>query len=446
MPQLSRRVVELRESVTLSLAANAADLEKRGVDVVRLDVGQPDFQPMVFAREAGAKAMASGSAGYTPSRGKADVREIYAGFLEYVYGVHYNPGTEIQLAAGGKQGLDLIFGGVLDPGGKQEILTTRDCWLSYKPVVERHGGELIGARSVRDFPAAITPQTKAILIPAPNPTGVAATREELELIGRLAERSDIWVIEDAIYEGFNYDRLGHPGTARDTALATTRCPGLHSRTIISTCESKKGAMPGWRGGAVLGPAAAMKGLAADSSHAFGNLSTPVQDALAATWRDPEAYSQWFEEHRLEYQRRRDVTVAMANEIPGVRLWHGKEPDSAFYAYLEVNPDLGVGAIDVAQGLLHAEKPTVVVPGDDFGVSDTPDREGSVGAPMCFRVAYTSTRFEEGMERITQHFKRLTGDCSFGRNQVVLPEVDTLPAVETSSIPSSERAPERLPGD
>jgi len=382
---LSQRVLSLKPSGIRRFFDIAATMK----DVISLGIGEPDFDTPPSVIEAGIQALRSGQTHYTSNAGILELRQALSAHLERLYGVTYDPAGEIIITVGGSEALYLAATALLDPG--DEVIIPTPCFVSYQAQVHLAGGVPVEIPcrmednfdvDPRAIEAAITPRTKAILIGFPNnPTGAVATRERLLEIARLAERRDLIVISDEIY-----DRLVYAGHQH---VCFPSLPGMRERTLLLGGFSKDYAMTGWRIGYACGPQALMQGLL--RVHQYTVMSAPTMSQIAAlvALHDRDEAVQMMVE---EYDRRRRLIVSELNRM-GLPTF---EPKGAFYAF----PKISVTGLDdetFAQRLLHEEH-VAVVPGSAFGA-------GGEGFVRCsYATAYE--KIEEALRRIERFLKRL----------------------------------------
>jgi aminotransferase len=350
-------------------------------DVISLGVGEPDFVTPWRVREAGIYALENGYTTYTSNHGLLRLRELICADLADRYGAQFSPRTECLITTGVSEGLDLALRVLLNPG--DEVIVPEPCYVAYEPNVAFAGGVSVRVptRWEDDFAvdpavveAAITPRTKAILIGSPaNPTGAVQPRAALEALVALAERHDLYLISDEIY-----DRLTYTGT--HTCMSAL--PGARERTVLLGGFSKAYAMTGWRVGWICAPQSV-----ADLCvrvHQYTMLCAPHVSQIAAV----EAMSGRgtdVEEMVADYDRRRRVFVKGLREL-GLDC---PEPGGAFYAFPSIRRS-GLDSETFAERLLHEQR-VAVVPGNVFG----PSGEGHV------RCSYATAlpQLEEALERI-----------------------------------------------
>jgi aminotransferase len=316
-----------------------------------------------------------------------ELREEIARYLNNRYGLVYDPQNEILITVGVSEGLDLAMRAILDPG--DEVIGHEPTYVSYKPCTTLAGGKFIpipttveNAFKVNadDIEKRVTSRTKALMLGYPsNPTGAVMDRAGLMEIAEVAQRHDLIVVSDEVYERLVYG-------VEHTCFASL--PGMQERTIHLGGFSKAYAMTGWR----LGFAAAREEIieAMMKIHQYTMLCAPTMAQMAALEALREGDVQ-VEEMVAEYDRRRRVIVDGFNHI-GLTCF---EPRGAFYAFPSVK-STGLSSEDFAERLLREEK-VAVVPGDAFGESG----EGHVRC--CY--ATSMEEIEEALERMGRFVKK-----------------------------------------
>jgi len=382
------------------LARHVAGLKPSGIrkffdivatmkDVISLGIGEPDFVTPEPIIQAGIRALHDGETHYTSNAGLLELRQAITEHIRNLYSVEYDPKSEVIITVGVSEALYLTMTALLNPG--EEVIIPTPCFVSYQAEVILAGGVPLEIPTyVEDgfqvkperLEAAITPRTKAILLGYPNnPTGAVCTREVLIEIARIAEKHDLVVISDEVYDQLVYG-------IKHTCFPSL--PGMKSRTVLLGGFSKDYAMTGWRAGYACGPADIIKGLV--RIHQYTIMSAPTMSQIAAleAIRHGQKY---VEEMRAEYDRRRKLIVGGLNQL-GLPTF---EPHGAFYAF----PNVAVTGMDddiFAQKLLDEER-VAVVPGNSFGA-------GGEGYVRCsYATAYE--KIEQALERM-QHFMQRHG--------------------------------------
>jgi aminotransferase len=349
---LAKKVVELKPSGIRKFFDIVATMD----DVISLGIGEPDFTTPKPILEAGIEALRQGETHYTSNAGIYELREAVADLLEEKYQVCYDPADEVVISVGVSEALYLALTAVINPG--EEIIIPTPCFVSYQAEVLLAGGVPIEVPGTMEngfqpepelIEAAITPMTKAIFIGFPNnPTGAVATRDNLLAISRIAEKHDLLVISDEIYDSLVYG-VDH--------VCFASLPGMKERTITLGGFSKSYAMTGWRVGYAAAPAEILQGLV--RIHQYTVMSAPSVSQLAAL-AAINVGAEHAEEMRQKYDRRRQLIVSRLNEI-GLETFM---PQGAFYAFPKITCT-GLDDEIFAQRLLEEEK-VAVVPGSAFG--------------------------------------------------------------------------------
>ncbi len=388
-PPLAERALSERvRSVPPSGIRKFFDILASMHDVISLGVGEPDFDTPRSIIEAGVESLREGRTHYTSNYGTLELRRALAAHLERRYGVAYDPGRELLITVGASEAVDLALRATCDPG--DEVILHEPSYVAYVPAIVFAGGTAVhvATRYEDDFAldpaaveAAITPRTKALFLGYPcNPTGAVLPEGVQADLARIAERHDLLVYSDEIY-----DRLAY-GTYRHRAFSAL--PGMRDRTILLGGFSKAYAMTGWRIGWLAAPAEVLEGILKIHQYTIMTAPTVAQDAalVAIVDGEPEV-----ERMLAEYDRRRRLVVDGFNAM-GLETF---EPRGAFYAFPRIS-STGLDSETFARRLLEEER-VAVVPGGAFG----PSGEGHVRA--CYATSYE--RLEEALERIDRFVQR-----------------------------------------
>ncbi|MCS6772569.1 MAG: aminotransferase class I/II-fold pyridoxal phosphate-dependent enzyme [Anaerolineae bacterium] len=380
---VSRRVAAVPPSGIRRFFDIAATMK----DVISLGIGEPDFVTPEPILSAGIASLQRGETGYTSNSGLLELRQALSAHLERLYGVSYHPERELLITVGVSEGLYLALTALVDPG--DEVIVPQPCFVSYAPEVTFAGGTPvpIATRVENDFQvtgaeveAHVTPRTKAILIGYPNnPTGAVMSRERLLEIAAVAEKHDLVVISDEIYDRLVYG-MQH--------VCFASLPGMRDRTVLLGGFSKDYAMTGWRIGYMAAPNEILE--AARKVHQYTVMSAPTTGqyaALAALSEGEEAVQQMV----AEYDRRRKLIVSGLNAL-GLTCF---EPRGAFYAFPSV-ARTGMSSDEFAERLLTEEQ-VAVVPGPAFGLG------GDGFVRMAYATAYE--KIEQALERIYRFMRR-----------------------------------------
>jgi aspartate aminotransferase len=363
---LSERARQLQPSATLAITAKANELKSQGVDVIGFGAGEPDFPTPPHIREAAKKSLDRGETFYTPVGGTMALRKAVAQKIAGDYGLEYKP-EEIVVSCGAKHSLYNIFQAIVDPG--DEVLILAPYWVSYPEMVALSGGTPVivptseGNRFVPDperVESLITPATKAILLNSPsNPTGVLYPEETMKQLAVLADKHDLLVISDEIYDKLLYDGQRFAPFAG--------YPAMLERTILVNGVSKTYAMTGLRIGFLASKRIdVVKAATNIQSQATSNPSNPAQAAAVEALTGPQHD---VERMRGIFEKRRNLMVDKINEISSLSV---VKPDGAFYAFVNTAKLFGrnnmADSTDVAKYLLERHH-VACVPGEPFGSKD-----------------------------------------------------------------------------
>lgn len=356
-------------------------------DVISLGIGEPDFITPSPILEAGIRSLQNGETHYTSNSGILELRQALSAHLKRLYNVHYDPEDELLITVGVSEALYLALTSVVDPG--DEVIIPTPCFVSYRPEVLFAGGIPVSLKTrVEDdfqieaepLEALITSKTKILMIAYPNnPTGAVMSRDRLKAVADIAEKYDLLVLSDEIYDRLVYGDHEH--------VCFASLPRMRERTITLGGFSKDYAMTGWRVGYAAAPAHILDAMR--KVHQYTIMSAPTMSQAAAL----EALTNG-EEHVQEmvgeYDRRRRLIVTGLNEL-GLPTF---EPRGAFYAFPNIEAS-GMNDEIFAEKLLHEER-VAVVPGNAFSA------EGSF-VRCSYATAYE--QIEEALERVRRFMKR-----------------------------------------
>ena len=380
---LSERVANLKPSGIRRFFDIVATME----DVISLGIGEPDFVTPQSILQAGINSLQEGETHYTSNSGLMALRSALAEHLYQRYGVEYDPVKEIVITVGVSEALYLAMTALLDPG--DEVIIPTPCFVSYQAEAILAGGVPFELPTFAEdqfelrptaLEAAINPRTKAVLIAYPNnPTGAVASRETLMALAEIAEKHDLIVISDELYDQLIYD-VPH--------VCFPSLPGMWERTILLGGFSKNYAMTGWRIGFAAAPASILQGLL--RVHQYTIMSAPTTAQAAAVVAINNGH-QYVEDMRSEYDRRRKLIVSGLNNLGLSTV----EPHGAFYAFPSIAAT-GMDGETFAQKLLQEER-VAVVPGSAFGA-------GGEGYVRCsYATAYE--KIEEALRRMEKFMRR-----------------------------------------
>ena len=396
MAQLSDRLNRLAPSATLAMSQRSNEMKAQGIDVINMSVGEPDFMTPDHVKMAGKKAIDDNFSKYSPVPGYLSLRKAIANKLKRENNLNYSA-SEVIVGTGGKQGVCNTILALVNPG--DEVIIPAPYWVSYPQMVKLAGGVpvIVPAGIEQDFKvtadklkAAITSKTKLIILCSPsNPTGSVYTKEELEVLAKVVlEHNNLFVLSDEIYEHINY--IGcHASIAA--------CEGMKERTIICNGVSKAYAMTGWRLGWVAAPEWIIKGLNKLQGQYTSGTSSVSQIAALAAYEGEQGC---VEDFRKAFQRRRDLIVSLAKEVPGLEV---NVPEGAFYLFPKCSSYFGKtdgkhvvnNSTDFALYLLE-EGHVATVAGDAFG------------SPDYFRMSYATSddNIIEALSRIKEVLLKL----------------------------------------
>ncbi len=381
---LNRTIMEVKPSGIRRFFDIANEMD----DVISLSIGEPDFSTPWHIRQVGIQSLEEGKTWYTANAGMIRLREAIAAFTQKRTGVAYDPRTEIMVSVGGSEAIDLALRAVVNPG--DEILIPVPSFVCYEPLTRMAGGVpvMIETRAEDAFrltaealKKAITPRTKALILPFPNnPTGGILRREHLEEIAQVLRSTSILVIADEIYAELTYGDKPH--------ASIVSLPGMRERTLLINGFSKAFAMTGWRLGDLCGPEPITKMIV--KLHQFGIMSAPTTAQYAAV----EALENGDEDiahMREEYDMRRRFIVRELNGM-GLTCFN---PEGAFYVFPSVEVT-GLKSEEFCRQLLEEEH-VAVVPGTAFGDCG----EGFVRISYCYSLEHIT----EAMKRIRRFLRK-----------------------------------------
>jgi aspartate aminotransferase len=396
MAQLSARLNRLAPSATLAMSQKSNEMKAQGIDVINMSVGEPDFMTPEHIKEAGKKAITDNYSKYSPVPGYPALRNAISAKLKKENNLDYKA-SEIIVGTGGKQGVCNTIMALVDEG--DEVIIPAPYWVSYPQMVKLAGGTPVIVRGgfEQDFKitpeqleAAITPKTRMLVLCSPsNPTGSVYTQDELNALAEIVLKyEDLYVLADEIYEHINY--IG-------SHASIASYPGMKERTCLCNGVSKAYAMTGWRLGWVAAPEWIIKGInKLQGQYTSGTCDVSQMAALAAY----EGPQQCVEDMRKAFERRRDLIVKLAKEIPGFEV---NVPKGAFYLFPKISSFFGKSngattinnSTDFALYLLE-EAHVASVGGDAFG------------DPDCFRMSYATSdeNIVEALRRIKEAVAKL----------------------------------------
>ena len=384
-------MARLSPSMTFAMNQKSNDLKAKGIDIVNMTLGEPDFNTPEHVKAAACAALEENYTHYTPVGGSLSLREAISDKLQKENGLAYAP-ADILVSNGAKQSLCNVVMALIDEG--DEVIIPAPYWVSYPQMVLLAGGTPVYVETgieqgfkmtPEQLEKAITPRTRMLILCSPsNPTGAVYSKEELKALADVILRhEDVLVVSDEIYEHLNY-------VGTHASIATVE--GMRERTVIINGVSKAYAMTGWRIGFLAAPKWIVSACSMLQGQYTSGPCSVSQKAAEEAWRGSQAC---VEEMRQAFERRRNLLVGLLREIPGLEV---NVPDGAFYLFPKCSSFFGKSdgtnviktSTDLAMYLL--EKGHVAVVGGD-----------AFGAPEYFRLSYATSE-----EKIKEAAKRMAG--------------------------------------
>jgi aspartate aminotransferase len=391
MRPLSQKVREIANSQTLAFTMKAGQLKEKGIDVVSLTAGEPDFPTPPLIKEAAVRAIAADFTHYTPNQGTRELIQAIITKFDADNDLRFSP-EQILVSSGAKHSVFNALEAICDPG--DEILLFSPYWVSYPEMIRLADGvPVIVPTSIEEgfrpdanrLEGAVTSRSKAIILNSPvNPTGVVYSQKELEDIAAVAQRHGLYIISDEIYEKVTFDRCKH--------LSIGALRKVRDQVVTVNGMSKAYAMTGWRLGYMGGPALVIEAAAKVQSQVTSNANSIAQKAAYAALCSPIPE---LERMRREFERRRDGGLEMLSAIAGVKVL---PPQGAMYFFFDVRGFLGSNvrtSTDLALYLLEHHH-VGVVPGAAFGDDG------------CLRISFACSMedLRKGIERIKTGLQEL----------------------------------------
>ena len=387
---LSKKAMKISPSLTLAITAKAKKMKAEGIDVIGFGAGEPDFNTPKNIQQAAIKAIEAGQTRYTAASGISELKEAIVNKLKRDNNLTYKT-SQVIISTGAKQCLANVFQAILNPG--DEVLIGAPYWVSYPELVQLADGvpNFVETQESNSFKLtvealekSVNKKTKAMILNSPNnPTGTAYTKEELEKIATFAQKHDIIVVSDEIYEKLLYGESGHISIASLSEDA-------YNRTIVINGVSKAYAMTGWR----IGYAAASEKITSLMSNIQSHTtSNPCSISQYASVEALNGDQSEVERMKQEFKKRRDFMVDRINSINNLSC---VKPEGAFYVMVniskvlnkEVDGKIIKDSLTFSDLLLEKEK-VAVIPGIAFGVDD------------FIRLSYATSmeNIEKGLNRI-----------------------------------------------
>ena len=378
MDKLADRITAMAASATLAMSQKSKDLQAKGVDVIDLSVGEPDFFTPDFVKEAARQAIDENYSFYSPVPGYRDLREAIAEKLKKENGLDYQP-DQVIVSGGAKHSIANVLLSLVNPG--DEVIVLAPYWVSYVELVKLAGGinVIVAASIENDYKVtaaqisdAITPRTRVLMINSPcNPTGSVYTRQELkEIADVITQHPNLIVLSDEIYEYINFTGAHEP---------VAQFPDIFDMVVTVNGVSKGYAMTGWRIGYMAGPLWIAKACNKLQGQMTSGPSSIAQRAAVTAIRSGDRFAAGM---RDIFRKRRDFVVSALRDIPGSKV---NLPQGAFYVFPDISSFFGLSdghtkinsAMDLSLFLLDKAHVSVV-PGCAFG------------EPDCIRLSYATS--------------------------------------------------------
>lgn len=386
--KMSKRILEIQPSATLSISAKAKTMKAEGKPVISFSLGEPDFNSPECASKAAIDAINRGESHYTLNSGILELRKEVCNYYKRRFGLEYAP-DEVIIAPGAKPLLYEALQMLVDPG--DEVLLFSPAWVSYVEQVHLAGGKDVIVDTLKTdliptkeaVEAVLSDKTVGMIVNSPsNPSGAIYNEETLKMIANVARDKDLWIIFDEIYERLVYAPAKHVNLLNVA-------PDLRDKVIIINGASKAYAMTGWRIGYALAPKPLIAKMNTLQTHLTSNASSIAQWAAwgAVKDADPDV-----EKMREAFEERRGVILGLVRDMPYVKV---RDPEGAFYIFIDVRESPIPDDIKFCEKLLE-EKFVAAVPGAAFF------------APGFIRFSYACSmeNIREGMGRLKEFLKAL----------------------------------------
>jgi aspartate aminotransferase len=391
MNYLSNRVQKLAESETLAMARLGNELKEKGVNVINMSLGEPDFATPDFVKIAAKEAIDKNFSYYTPVPGYKDLQEAIAKKFKRDNNLNYKP-SEIVVSTGAKQSIINVVMATVNPG--DEVILPAPFWVSYSEMIQLNEGVVVQLSTdyKSDFKItpeqlekAITPKTKMFLFSNPsNPTGSMYSEKELRALGEVFKKHpQVLIISDEIYEYITFE---------EKMFSIGSIPELSDRTVTINGLSKGFAMTGWRLGYLGAPENIAKAcVKIQGQFTSGASSISQRAALTAVNADPTIVK----EMQVAFKKRRDLLISLFKEIPNV---HCNNPGGAFYLFPEVSFYFGK---KYGETIIKDAKDLCMYLLNVGHVALTPG--GAFGAPNYIRLSYATS--EENIREAANRIKK-----------------------------------------
>lgn len=386
--KMSKRILEIQPSATLSISAKAKTMKAEGKPIISFSLGEPDFNSPECASKAAIDAINRGESHYTLNSGIVELRKEVCNYYQRRFGLEYAP-DEVLVAPGAKPLLYEALQMLVDPG--DEVLLFSPAWVSYVEQVHLAGGKDVIVDTLKTdliptkeaIEAVLSDKTVGMIINSPsNPSGAIYNEDTLKMIADVAREKDLWIIFDEIYERLVYAPAKHVNILNVA-------PDLRDKVIIINGASKAYAMTGWRIGYALAPKPLIAKMNTLQTHLTSNASSIAQWAAwgAVKDADPDV-----EKMREAFEERRGVILGLVRDMPYVKV---RDPEGAFYIFIDVRETPIPDDIKFCERLLE-EKFVAAVPGAAFF------------APGFVRFSYACSmdNIREGMQRLKEFLSSL----------------------------------------
>ena len=386
--KMSKRILEIKPSATLSISAKAKTMKAEGKPIISFSLGEPDFNSPECASKAAIDAINRGESHYTLNSGIIELRKEVCNYYKRRFGLEYTP-DEVLVAPGAKPLLYEALQMLVDPG--DEVLLFSPAWVSYVEQVHLAGGKDVIVDTLKTdliptkeaIEAVLSDKTVGMIINSPsNPSGAIYNEETLKMIADVAREKDLWIIFDEIYERLVYAPAKHVNILNVA-------PDLRDKVIIINGASKAYAMTGWRIGYALAPKPLIAKMNTLQTHLTSNASSIAQWAAWGAVKDADSD---VEKMREAFEERRKVILELVRSMPYVKV---RDPEGAFYIFIDVRESPIPDDIKFCEKLLE-EKFVAAVPGAAFF------------APGFVRFSYACSmeNIREGMQRLKEFLQAL----------------------------------------
>ncbi|OGX19283.1 MAG: aspartate aminotransferase [Omnitrophica WOR_2 bacterium RBG_13_44_8b] len=363
---ISKRIMQISPSPTLSITAKAKKMQAEGINVIGFGAGEPDFDTPVNIKEAAKKAIDKGFTKYTPTAGTKELKDAICAKFKKDNNLEYSP-DEILVSCGAKHSIFNIVVTLCDED--DEVVLPSPYWVSYPEMIKVAGAKAVILNTTEDsgfritpeqLEKAIRPNTKLLILNSPsNPTGMVYSESELKELSRIITKAGIYCISDEIYEKVIYEQ-------EHVSIASLG-EDINKRTIVVNGVSKAYSMTGWRIGYAAGPKEIIQAMSNLQDHSTSN---PTSIAQAASVEALTGNQDDLEKMVREFKKRRDFMVGRVNAIAGIRTL---KPQGAFYCWIDIsgilqksaNGKMIMNSMDLTDALLNGAH-VAVVPGGVFG--------------------------------------------------------------------------------